>query len=83
MAAFEGAKTVGEDTLCLQKPYIGGGLLTNTSYEMRWGTVEEQKEQWVTIGVAVTTRNRIIVEARTDIINHSYFRALDIRELEE
>lgn len=33
------------------------------------------------IGVAVTTKKRIIVEAKTGIINHPYIQVLDVWEL--
>lgn len=35
------------------------------------------------IGIGVKIRNRIIVEARTDIINHLNIQALDVWKLEE
>lgn len=35
------------------------------------------------IGIVVTTRNRIIVEARMNIINHPYIKVLDVWELEK
>lgn len=40
--------------------------------------VEERKKQQVTIGIAVTRRNRVIVEVRTDIINHPYIQAQNV-----
>lgn len=33
------------------------------------------------IEIAIITRNRIIVEARADIINHPYIQVLDVWEL--
>lgn len=33
--------------------------------------------------VVVTTRNKLIVEVKTDIINHLYMQTLDIWELKE
>lgn len=35
MAAFEGAKKVGADIVCLQEPYVGGGVLAHPAYEIR------------------------------------------------
>lgn len=35
------------------------------------------------IGIAVTTKNRLIVETRTDIINHLYIEMLDVLEQKE
>lgn len=43
----------------------------------------EQKDQRMTIGVVITTRKRLIVETRMNIINHSYIQVLDVWELEK
>lgn len=37
----------------------------------------------MTIEIVGTMRNRIIVEAKTDIINHPYIKVLNVWELEE
>lgn len=46
------------------------------------GNSRRTEETTCKIGVAVTTRNRIILKVRTDIINHLYIRTLDIWKLE-
>lgn len=83
MSAFERAKKVWTDIVCLQEPYVGGDVLARPAQEIRWGTVGEWKKQKVAIGIAITRWNRIIVEARADIIKHSYIQALDLWELEK
>lgn len=35
------------------------------------------------IGIVITTKNRIIVEARMNLINHPYIQVLDVSKLEE
>lgn len=83
IAVFERAKKVDADLVCLQEPYVGRGVTSHPAYEIRWGMIGERKQQQVVIEILVTPQNRIIVEARTDIINHSYIQALNIWELEE
>lgn len=53
-------------------------MLAYPAYEIKWGMVEKQKEERVGIGIAITIRNRIIVDARTDIINYPYIQGLDV-----
>lgn len=55
----------------------------DSAYEIWSGIVGERKEQQVQIEIAITTRNRIIKKARSDIINHTYIQALDVWELIE
>lgn len=57
--------------------------MTHSAYQIRWGTVEKLKEQSVAIVIAGTTKNRLIIEMRMDIINLYYIKALDMLELEE
>lgn len=83
MASFEGAKSVGANRVCIQEPYVSGGVLSHLAFDIRWGTVGKRKEQTVAIGKVVSTRGRLIVEARTNIIDHSYIMVLDLWELEK
>lgn len=78
MAAFERAKKVGGDIVLLKEPYLGGSLMAHPAYKIWWGTVGKRKEQRVAIGIAITTENRLIEEARTDIINHPCIHTLYI-----
>lgn len=82
-AAFKETKKVCADIVFLQESCVSGGMLAHEAYEIRWGTVGERKEKRVAIEIAITTRNRIMVEGRVDIINHPYNPALDMWKLEE
>lgn len=44
--------------------------------------MEKRKEQRVAIGIGVSTRGNLIVESRTDIMNHTYTMTLNLWELE-
>lgn len=72
MVVIKGRKMMGGAIVGLWEPYVGGGLLTYSAFQIRLGTVGQQKEQQVTIKIVVITRNRLIVEARMDIMNHTY-----------
>lgn len=67
----------------LQESNVGGVIQAHQAYGIRLGTVGELKKQRVAIEVAITAKNRLIVEARTDIISHFYFQALDVWKLEK
>lgn len=43
----------------------------------------KRKKQRVAIEIAVNTSGRLIIEARTDIIDHPYIMAIDVWELEK
>lgn len=45
--------------------------------------VGDQKERQVAVGIAIITKNRIIVEARMEIFNHPYIQVLNVWELDE
>lgn len=55
-----------------RKQYVGRDVLTHSAYEIGWGMVGEKKEQQMTIGIAVSMRNRIIVVVKMDIVNYPY-----------
>lgn len=82
MTDLERAKSVEVDIVCIQESYVGGVIVSHPAFNIKWGTVGKRKEQRVPIGIAVSTRERLIVEAQTDIIYHSYIMALDLWELE-
>lgn len=83
MTVFEELKKVSADIVCIQEPYVGGDILAHTAYKVEWRMIGEQKEEQVMIRIAVTTRYRVIVEARIDIINHPYIQELNVWKLEE
>lgn len=70
IAAFEGTRKVDTNKVYLEEPYVGWGVLAHPAYEIPSGTVGERNKKRLTIGIAVITKNRIIVEARMDIINY-------------
>lgn len=57
---------------------MDGGMLAHQGYEIMCETIEEQKKQLVAIEIWVTTKNRLIVEARSDTINHAYSCILNV-----
>lgn len=63
MAAFEEGKSMGADILCIQELYIGEGILSNLAFDIGWVTVRKRKEQRVGVGIVVSTRGRLVVEA--------------------
>lgn len=83
IAAFKPAKIVRADILYILEPYVGGGVLKYTAYEIQWRMVGEQKEQRVAIGIAISKRNSLLMEAWMDIIIHPYIQVMDIQELKQ
>lgn len=81
MTAFKGAKTVMTDIAWIQKTYISRTILSQPAFNIQSRTVDKRKELRLAIVISVSTRRRLIIEARTDIIDYPYFIVLDLSEL--
>lgn len=78
MTAFEKTKKCDADIESIQKSYVSGDVLSHLPFAIKSKTMGEQKKPHVAIRITITTRNRLIVGVRIDIIHHSYIQALNI-----
>lgn len=56
--------------------------LFHPAFDIIWGMVGKRKKQRAVIGIIVSTRGRLVVETRMDIIHHHYIIMLHIWKLD-
>jgi hypothetical protein len=64
--------------MCLQKPYIEINNVTHGGFTILWPETEPRDKKRVLIIIRKDLQNNLIIELRTDLINHSYALILDI-----
>ena len=81
IASLETALSIGAGIVCLQKPFIGRKSFAHSTFNFHWpGRLKTEAR--VLIAVKKELMGKIIVENRTDLIDHPYFLALDIRDMD-
>lgn len=83
MATFKEANAKEDNIGDIQELYVGESILAHLAYNIRRGTVGKRKEQSGAIRITVSTRERLIMEARIDIIDHPYITVLNVWEQEK
>jgi hypothetical protein len=68
--------------ICLQEPYVGQIPISHPGYTLYWPETGKQNEKRVSIAVKRDIMAQIIIEARTDLINHPYTLVLDIWDIQ-
>jgi hypothetical protein len=81
ITAFETGLTLNADLICLQEPYIGVYSFSHPGYKIKWPKKGENKEKRVLIAIRKDLLTKVITEVRSDLVNHPYVLALDIRDL--
>ncbi|POS82856.1 hypothetical protein EPUL_005389, partial [Erysiphe pulchra] len=66
----------------LQEPYLSEKGMVHPAYDLRFSDAGETQQQRVAVGVKKDIRGRIIVESRSDLIEHPYIQVLDVWELD-
>lgn len=80
MIALETALNIGAGVVMLQEPFIGNQELFHSAFNFYW----PQRDRTATrtmIAVRKDLLDKIVVEHRTDLVNHPYFILLEIRDL--
>lgn len=67
--------------VCLQEPFIGKRTITNSAFNFYWPGGLRNEAQ-VLIAIKRELINEIMVDNRTDLVDHPYFLALDIRDID-
>ena len=80
ISALEAALEIGAGLVCLQEPFIGKKTLAYTAFNFYWPR-GVRTEARVLTAVRKDILNKIVVENRSDLVDHPYFLAMDIREL--
>lgn len=81
VTALETALKIGTGLVCLQEPFLGNKDIAHCAFNFYWpGGV--RADAGVLTAVKKDLANKIIVENRTDLVDHPYFVALDIRDID-
>ncbi len=79
--ALETALSIGAGIVMLQKPFIGIREISHSAFNLYWPQAE-RKEIRVMTAVREELTDKIVVEHKTDLINHPYVMLLEICELD-
>lgn len=80
IAALEAGLELGVGLVCLQEPYIGTEF-RHGGYQIYWPQAGTQRNRRVAVAIRRNLHNQLVVEARTDLIDHPYIMAVDIWDL--
>jgi hypothetical protein len=68
--------------VCLQEPYIGAkSYISHPGYTVYWPEAGEQSAKRVAIAIRRDLLAKMVIEVRSDLINHPYIQAIDIWDL--
>jgi hypothetical protein len=81
IAALETGLKRNAAFVCLQEPYIGQKFISHPGYILYWPEIGKQNEKRVAIAVKRDITAQLIIEARTDLVNHPYALVLDIWDI--
>lgn len=81
-ASFQVGVEIGAEIIYLQESYIGAESLIHPAYEFRLSKIGELRQQQFTVDIKMDIAERIIVESRSDIIDHPYIQVMDVQELD-
>lgn len=79
--ALETALTVKVGIVIIQEPFIGNREISHNGFNFYWPQDERKHIRVMTAGRR-TLVDKIVVDHRTDLINHPYFMMLEIQELD-
>lgn len=79
--ALETALSIGAGIVMLQQPFIGTWEINHMAFNLYWSQAGRKEIRFMTV-VRKELTDKIVVEHRTDLINHPYVMLLEIRELD-
>lgn len=75
VAALEAGLELGVELACLQEPYFDMGF-QHGGYQIYWPETGSLQDQRVAVAIRCDLVNKVIVEARTDLLNHPYLMVM-------
>lgn len=81
IAALETSLSIGAGIACLQEPFIGNRIIAHSAFNFYWpGGLRNEARVFTDVKKELVSR--IVVDNRTDLVDHPYFLALDIRDID-
>lgn len=81
IASLETAINIGAGIVCLQEPFLGNKNIAHSAFNF-YLPGKLRTEARVLTAVEKELVNKIIVENRTDRVDHPYFLTLDIKDMD-
>ncbi len=81
IAALETSLSIGAGIACLQQLFIGNRSISHSAFNFYWPRGLRNEAQVLT-AVKKELVSRIVVDKMTDLVDHTYFLALDIRDID-
>ena len=79
--ALETALSIKVGIVMLQESFIGNREISHSAFNFYWPQGERSEIRVVT-ALRIDLMDKLIIENRTDLVNHPYFILLIIRELD-
>ena len=80
--ALETALSIKAGMVMLQEPFIGNREISHSAFNFYWPQGDRSEIRVVT-AIRKDLMDKLVVENRTDLVNHPYFILLEIRELDQ
>ena len=73
---------MGAGIVCIQEPFIGQRDIQHNGFNLHWPGGERRNARVLTV-IRKDLTNKIVVEKRSDLIDHPYLMVLDIKDLNQ
>ena len=67
--------------ICIQEPFIGTRDIQHNGFSLHWPG-GERKDARVLTAIRKDLANRVVIEKRSDLVDHPYVMVLDIKDLD-
>ena len=81
ITVLQNALDMGAGIACIQEPFIGARDIQHNGFSLHW-LGGERKDVRIFTAIRKDLVNRVVVEKRSDLIDHSYIMVLDVRDLD-
>ena len=81
IATLETALSIEAGIACLQEPFIRNSSISHSIFNFYWPERWRNKAR-VLIAVKTELMSKILVDNRTNLVDHPYFLVLDIRDID-
>lgn len=82
ISALEAGIGLDAEIVCIQEPFLGKRDISHYGFNLSWPSeTDNRKHMRVLTAVRKDILDKVIIENRTDLVNHPYCSVLNIKEL--
>ena len=82
ISALEARLSLKIEIACIQEPFLGNRHVSHSGFNLYWPSgTDNRKNMQVLTAVRKDILNIVLIENRSDLVNHPYCLVLDIKEL--